>query len=71
LSSNNKVRYVVTKSEYDILYSVECICDNVVVCAVRNVSSDRAKAEMFCRFLNENHVSPVHFYDVFEEYFYG
>lgn len=53
------------------MYSVECICDDVVVSAIRDVTPDKNKADLFCNFLNENMISPVHLYDVFEEYFYG
>ena len=71
MSGSGNIRYVVDSDDNGFMYSVKCICNDDVVAFIRDVSPDKTKADLFCDFLNEKMISPVHLYDVFEEYFYG
>ena len=63
--------YIISYGDNDSFYSVKCInSQNETVFLAKDVSTVKNRVQDFCSFLNRNCVSPVHFYDVFEEYFY-
>lgn len=64
-------KYVVKKSENAGFYSVAFVNEeSQEIINIKDVSVDKEKTIRFCEYLNENKVSVIHLFDVFEEYFY-
>ena len=64
-------KYVVKKSENTGFYSVAFVNEeSQEIINIKDVSVDKEKTIRFCEYLNENKVSVIHLFDVFEEYFY-
>ncbi len=63
------VRYfLVCENEDTASYSVVCLQDGTIVEEINDIRADKSELEKFCDLLNRNKVSPIHFFDVFEDY---
>lgn len=63
------IEYVLVCKNNTASYSVVCKMGENVIAQIDDICDDKKKSEEFCQLLNENKISPVHFFDVFEDYF--
>lgn len=64
--------YVIQSSKNAGFYSVVFLNEkSEEIINIKDVSVDKEKVKQFCKYLNDNAVSEIHLFDVFEEYFYG
>lgn len=71
--SNITIKYVMfsdLNSVASAYYSVACVDkEGKEIEVIKDISKDKKAVEDFCELLNRNKISPVHFYDMFEDYF--
>ena len=51
-----------------ISYGILCFEDNVLIDSIYDVSLNKNDVNNICNYLNNNRISPVHFYDIVEDF---
>jgi len=59
---------VLIEGNYFDTYGIHCIVNNKIIETFNDISLNRDEVLLLCKCLNMYHISPVHFYDIIEDY---